>query len=63
MKIALEVNTRCINCDVCRVICPEDSVTLFNGQYLIDNWSCTLCGLCVELCPTDAIKVLETESF
>jgi len=62
MAINLEVNTRCINCDLCRVICPENSITFHNDQYLIDNWSCSLCNLCVELCPTDAIKPNQDES-
>lgn len=61
MKISLEVNTRCINCDLCRLVCPEESVIIHDNQYVIDSWSCTLCGVCIELCPTDAIKLTEEE--
>lgn len=58
MTISLEVNTKCIKCDVCRIICPEDSILLAQNEYLIDNWSCTICGLCTTLCPTDAITTV-----
>lgn len=61
MSISLEVNTKCIECDVCREICPEDSIFLHQKNYVIDNWSCTHCGLCVNLCPTEAIEVIEEE--
>jgi len=59
MEPKLEVNTRCIFCDVCRIICPEDSVQILEGQYTIEKWSCTECGLCIELCPTEAISYNE----
>ncbi len=59
MEPKLEVNTRCISCDVCRIICPEDSIQILSGTYTIESWSCTECGLCIELCPTDAIAYKE----
>jgi len=57
-KPILEIHNRCIKCDLCRQLCPENSVLKESGTYLIENWSCTLCGLCVEVCPVDAIRLI-----
>lgn len=53
----LEIAERCVQCDNCRLICPEDSVQKDDKGYSIDTWSCTLCNLCVEVCPVDCIKI------
>lgn len=52
----LEINTRCINCDNCRILCPENAILVEDGEYAIDTWNCTLCNLCVTACPVDCIK-------
>lgn len=54
----LEINIRCISCDNCRLICPENAILTNGKTYSIDTWSCTLCGLCTEVCPTDAIDLI-----
>ncbi|MGB0453651.1 MAG: indolepyruvate ferredoxin oxidoreductase subunit alpha [Bacteriovoracaceae bacterium] len=53
----LEINSLCVGCDACRVLCPEKSIIIADGSYYIEKWSCTLCGICGELCPTKAIKL------
>lgn len=58
----LQINNRCIQCDNCNVVCPENAIIVNDNVYTIDNWSCTLCDLCVEACPVDCIKLIQEES-
>ena len=58
----LEINTLCISCDNCKLICPEDSVLRNGTEYIIENWSCTLCNACLEVCPVDCIKLITQET-
>ena len=53
----LEINSRCTQCDICIIICPENSILKTENTYSIENWSCTLCGICTALCPVDAIQL------
>lgn len=57
MEAKLDINTRCIQCDVCRIICPEGAVLVQGKTYSIEEWACTLCGVCVEVCPPEAIVI------
>lgn len=58
----LNINDRCVNCDLCYLVCPENSVYRETVRpYSIDKWSCTLCNLCVEVCPVDCIKLIEQD--
>ena len=57
MSAELEITTRCVKCDNCRLICPEGAVNIHDQEFLIESWSCTLCGLCIEVCPTEAIQL------
>ncbi|PIP93010.1 MAG: ferredoxin [Bdellovibrio sp. CG12_big_fil_rev_8_21_14_0_65_39_13] len=52
----LNINTKCISCDNCRLICPELAILKDNQKYIIDSQTCTLCGLCIQVCPTEAIE-------
>jgi len=52
----LEINTRCTQCDVCILACPENSILKNNNVYSIENWSCSLCAICISLCPVNAIE-------
>lgn len=54
----LEVNTLCISCDNCKLICPENAVLKNGMDYVIETWSCTLCNACLEVCPVDCIKLI-----
>ena len=52
----LEINYSCINCDNCRILCPENAILLTGGKYQIINSACSLCELCIIACPVGAIS-------
>ncbi|MBT3983042.1 MAG: 4Fe-4S dicluster domain-containing protein [Bacteriovoracaceae bacterium] len=56
----MEINSRCISCDNCRLICPESSILTDGLNYNIETWSCTMCQYCVQVCPTTAIVLNES---
>lgn len=58
----LEINSLCISCDNCRLICPENAVLKNGDQHVIDTWTCTLCYACVQVCPVDCIKMISDSS-
>ncbi|TYB32005.1 MAG: 4Fe-4S binding protein [Candidatus Mcinerneyibacterium aminivorans] len=50
----LEVdNSKCIECDICREVCPADIYIYKNPK----NTECVRCNKCIEVCPTNAIKL------
>jgi electron transport complex protein RnfB len=57
----LEINTLCISCDDCKLICPENAILSIEKYYVIETWSCTLCDACVEICPVDCIKLINED--
>lgn len=60
MKIpTLEITNRCISCDNCNLICPEDAIITDGTTYKVDQWACIFCNLCIEACPVDCIKLEE----
>lgn len=59
----LEIGSLCIECDNCRLICPENAVLKMQTQYVIEPWACTFCNLCIEACPVDCIKVVQEDQF
>lgn len=52
----IKINNTCISCDICRLVCPENSIVTDGTNYEIDTWSCTLCHLCIPICPSESIK-------
>lgn len=44
----------CINCNLCWVVCPHDSIVVdADGNMIgVDIDKCTNCGLCIDICPT-----------
>jgi 4Fe-4S ferredoxin len=59
---------RCIGCDICVVVCPQEAVGLLSpvikdGRLVkrrtadFDRHKCTFCGACVVLCPSNAIEI------
>lgn len=61
MNVILEIKSSCIDCDNCRLFCPEQAIHLFDQTYHIDQWACTLCAVCIEICPVDCIKMINPE--
>jgi ferredoxin len=49
---------RCIRCEFCVDICPEEAITM-NGPAVIDFNKCTACGSCINECPNEAISLSE----
>lgn len=42
--------SRCIQCGACLECCPEDALSMRDGQVLLDRQYCTACGACMEAC-------------
>lgn len=57
----LEISQRCISCDNCKLVCPENSIFSDSGQYIIEQSTCILCHICIEVCPVDCIKLVDLE--
>ena len=59
--MALKIEDRCINCDLCEPECPNGAISLGEEIYRIDPERCTECvghykqPQCVEVCPIDCI--------
>lgn len=55
--MALLINERCINCDMCEPECPNEAVAMGELQYEIDPDLCTECkghyeaSTCQSVCP------------
>ena len=53
---------KCIQCEICVENCPEDILTMKEGQvYVAYPLECSWCGACEIDCPADAIKVRFTK--
>jgi len=48
---------KCISCESCLVLCPQDAIEMENDTIIIDRNLCDLCGRCAEGCPTRAFKM------
>ena len=59
---SLEITNRCISCDYCRLLCPENAILKIDQEYNVEVQACTLCGICIEVCPVDCIKFQGTTS-
>ena len=61
--MALFINDRCINCDVCEPECPNEAISAGEEIYQIDPLKCTECvghhaePQCIEVCPVECILV------
>ncbi|MCB9060603.1 MAG: 4Fe-4S binding protein [Halobacteriovoraceae bacterium] len=58
----LEINDRCISCDACRLLCPDNAILKIKENYLIEEWACTLCSICIHICPVNCIKLINVDS-
>jgi electron transport complex protein RnfB len=52
----------CIGCGRCADECPQQAISIVNGQAWINQKLCTGCRLCIELCPQGAIIELAAVS-
>ena len=60
---SLKITQRCIDCDNCIIVCPEESILRTPRGLVIEDWSCSLCGICKIVCPVDAITLQNEEVF
>lgn len=51
-------SNRCIRCESCGEVCPNQGLELPEGQPLVHLERCTACGACVEVCPTQARDII-----
>ncbi|MDO6463401.1 YfhL family 4Fe-4S dicluster ferredoxin [Pseudoalteromonas carrageenovora] len=60
--MALLINNKCINCDICVAECPNTAIYMGSKTYQIDPAKCTECighydnPTCVIVCPINCIK-------
>lgn len=57
-------NDRCINCGICKVVCPTNAICLKLNKYnekkpIIDKDKCVNCGLCSKYCPNTENKITQ----
>lgn len=55
------LHNRCIGCNICEEICPQDAITFVEGNYVIDNELCDNCGLCAEECYAGSKRIIGKE--
>ena len=61
--MALLINNKCINCDMCDPECPNQAITLGKEIFEIEPEKCTECighydaPTCVSVCPIDCQRV------
>lgn len=48
----------CIDCGVCKRLCPRNAVELSKFTHKINN-NCVSCGICFKNCPVNAISKKE----
>lgn len=59
--MALLINQKCINCDMCVPECPNEAIYMGGKHYVIDPEKCTECvghypqATCVSVCPINCI--------
>lgn len=50
--------TKCIGCEICVKLCPNNVFSLINDTAVITNpEACDYVGACQEICPTEAISL------
>jgi pyruvate formate lyase activating enzyme len=49
---------RCLGCQTCIEICPNQCLTMTDSGLIIDRERCQGCGACAEACPTGALEIL-----
>jgi len=49
---------KCIGCESCILICPNQAISMTDEGIVIDRHKCEACGKCVESCPSSALRKL-----
>jgi pyruvate formate lyase activating enzyme len=48
---------RCIHCDTCASVCPQNAIATGSAGRINDEL-CDCCGICAEECPSNALRVI-----
>lgn len=62
MPVIIEIESTCINCDMCVLECPSDAIFMDQTHYQIAKDVCIQCSgfydkpTCIDVCPIDAVK-------
>lgn len=54
--MAYKITDACVMCGSCSDVCPTNSISEGDGQYVINADTCVDCGSCAGQCPTGAIE-------
>lgn len=54
---------KCIGCNLCVTVCPNNAIEMVNGKAVIDIDKCNNCGECVKVCPTHAISLFDKKDI
>ncbi len=55
------IGSRCIGCDHCLSLCPDDALSRSIKGIEINRKRCSGCGTCAETCPATAMELLGTK--
>lgn len=50
------VNEKCVGCNKCVSICPQNCIDTSTVPVVINQSNCLHCGACLNVCPTNAIE-------
>lgn len=56
----LKINSNCMGCGACVLLCPMQNLTMKDGKPVPDE-RCTMCYRCISHCPKQAITLLGKE--
>jgi len=52
------IETKCIGCNICIDVCPNNAISLAEECIIINRDLCEGCGTCAKECPTTAMEIL-----
>ena len=50
--------SKCNQCGICYVFCPQGCITYIDGKFGTDLDFCKGCGICAEVCPKKAFTMI-----
>ena len=60
-KEIMEFPRKCIACDACKEICPQEAISLTDGEMKIDRQRCVKCFRCTEVCYAESKELIGQE--